>query len=209
MTRIYLLSPEKFDLRDFSKQLINVLKTGIVPVFQLRIKNYQFEEHLKVARELKKICNNYSCKFIINDSFDIAREVGADGVHLGAGDGIIAKVRKESDKNFIIGASCYDSRDLAILSIASGADYVSFGTFFKSNTKNSIGKPNIDILNWAHEITDAAVVAIGGINEKNCKLFVDAKADFIAVISCIWSNEKYRPEIAVQRLNEVIEKRIF
>lgn len=209
MTKIYLLSPENFNLRDFSKQLIDVLKIGVVPVFQLRVKDLQFLEHLKVARELKKICNDYSCKFIVNDSLEIANEVIADGVHLGAEDGAIKKARKESDKNFIIGASCYDSRDRAISSIESGADYISFGTFFKSNTKNSVGKPNIDIINWAHEITDVSVVAIGGIDEENCKLFVDAKTDFIAVISYVWSNKKYRPEIAVQRLNEAIEKNSF
>lgn len=209
MTKIYLLSPEKFILKDFSRQLVDVLKTGVVPVFQLRVKNYQLQEHLKVARELKKICNDYSCKFIVNDSFEIANEVMADGVHLGAEDVAIKKARKGSDKNFIIGASCYDSRDRAILSIESGADYISFGTFFKSNTKNSVGKPNIEIINWAHEMTDVSVVAIGGIDEKNCKIFVDAKTDFIAVISNVWSNEKYRPEIAVQRLNEEIEKNLF
>jgi thiamine-phosphate pyrophosphorylase len=188
MAKIYLISPEKIDLKTFPTRLENVLKTGLVPAFQLRLKGYEKSEVTKIARELKKICHQNHCLFLLNDSCEIAVAVGADGVHLGVEDGSIAEIRKKFPTNFIIGASCYDSRHLAMEAGEQGADYISFGAFFSSKTKISRGKPNTEILEWASEITNLPIVAIGGITDDNCSSLVMAGADFVAVISYVWDH---------------------
>ena len=206
MTKIYLISPEKIELKTFSIRLENVLKTGLVPAFQLRLKGYEKSEVTKIARELKKICHQNNCLFLLNDSCEVAAAVGADGVHLGAEDGSIAEIRKKFPTNFIIGASCYDSRHLAMEAGERGADYISFGAFFSSKTKISRGKPTTEILEWASEMTDLPIVAIGGITEQNCSALIKAGADFLAVVSYVWDHPDGEV-VAVQKLAEKIAEK--
>lgn len=206
MTKIYLLSPEKIELSNFSKQLEKVLKTNLIPVFQLRLKNIDKSFVKKSAFEIKKICHDNNCLFILNDDYNLAQELESDGVHLGQDDfniDDIENIRNNSSQNFIIGSSCYDSRDLALNSVEAGVDYISFGTFFKSKTKNSRGKPEPEIISWANEMFDVQNCAIGGINYDNCDELVKNKADFLAIISYIWQNEKGL-EYAVKSLNDKI-----
>lgn len=203
MAQIYLISPPKIDINDFPEKLEIALKTGKVPVFQLRLKNYLNDEIIQIGKKLLTICRKYKTLFILNDDLDLALKVGADGVHLGSEDQNIALVRKNSPKNFIIGASCYDSRHLAVEAIEAGADYVSFGTFFTSQTKNSKGKPTTEILKWASEVLNVQIVAIGGINDSNAKILSDEGADFVAVISDVWDNPKGIEE-AINSLDKAI-----
>ncbi len=206
MTQIYLISPPKIELKDFSAELEKALKTTLVPVFQLRLKGYAKSEVKKIALELQKICQANKTQFIVNDDVELALEIGADGVHLGVEDGSIKVAREKSQKinpNFVIGASCYDSRHLAMEAGEQSADYISFGAFFESKTKQSRGKPTLEILEWANEITNLPIVAIGGINAQNCKTLVEAGADFLAVISYVWENEK-GVEQALKKLDAVI-----
>lgn len=193
MTKIYLISPPKIDLKSFSKNLESALKTSLVPVFQLRLKNYPKQEIKEIAQELKKICHANNCLFLLNDFYEMALEIEADGVHLGSEDGLIKIARQKSlqsnpNKNFIIGSSCYDSKHLAMTAGEQGADYISFGAFFPSNTKNSQGKPTTEIIEWANEILNLPITAIGGITDKNCQSLVSAGTDFLAVISYVWDN---------------------
>jgi thiamine-phosphate pyrophosphorylase len=193
MTKIYLISPPKIDLKSFSKNLESALKTSLVPVFQLRLKDYPKQEIKEIAQELKKICHANNCLFLLNDFYEMALEIEADGVHLGSEDGSIKIARQKSlqsnpNKNFIIGASCYDSKHLAMTAGEQGADYISFGTFFPSNTKNSQGKPTTEIIEWANEILNLPITAIGGITDKNSHSLIKAGADFLAVISYVWDN---------------------
>lgn len=206
MTKIYLISPPEINLKEFSKRLDNALATGLVPVFQLRLKNYLSQEIVAIAKELKKICHESNCLFILNDFCDLALEIGADGTHLGTSDGKIKLARKKADelaKGFIIGASCYDSKDLAMIAGEDGADYLSFGTFFPSKTKNSQGKPKSEILTWCDQLINLPTVAIGGINDQNCHDIVKAGADFIAVISYVWQHEEGEAK-AIQKLSAAI-----
>ena len=182
------------------------MKTGLVPAFQLRLKGYEKSEVTKIARELKKICHQNNCLFLLNDSCEVAAAVGADGVHLGAEDGSIAEIRKKFPTNFIIGASCYDSRHLAMEAGEQGADYISFGAFFSSKTKISRGKPTTEILEWASEMTDLPIVAIGGITEQNCSALIKAGADFLAVVSYAWDHPDGEV-VAVQKLAEKIAEK--
>ncbi len=190
MTQIYLISPPKIDLDSFTRDLELALKTKKVPVFQMRIKGYGDEEVIEIGKKLLKICHQNQTLFILNDRLDLALKIGADGVHLGDNDGNIAAAKKAAPSNFIIGASCYDSKHLAVEAIEAGAKYVSFGAFFPSKTKNSKGKPTPEILEWCDEILDIQSVAIGGITANNCQDLVRAKVDLIAVISYVWDNDK-------------------
>ncbi len=190
MTKIYLISPPKIDLESFSLKLELALKTKQVPVFQMRLKGYKDEEVIEIGKKLLNICHQNQALFILNDRLDLALKMGADGVHLGDNDGNIAAAKKMAPENFIIGASCYDSKHLAVEAIEAGAKYVSFGAFYPSKTKNSKGNPTPEILEWCDEILDIQSVAIGGITASNCQPLVKAKADLIAVISYVWDNEK-------------------
>lgn len=204
MTQIYLISPPKIELKSFSIKLISALKTNLIPAFQLRLKNYEKLEIKKISQELKKICQDYNCLFLLNDNLEIALDIGANGVHLGSSDGSISFARKNSPENFVIGASCYDSKHLAIKACEQGANYVSFGAFFPSKTKISSGKPTTEILEWSNEILNVPSVAIGGITDENCHSLVKSKADFLAVISYIWDNPQGEVD-AVSKLFEAIK----
>ncbi len=200
MSQIYLISPPQIELKSFSARLEKALKTSLVPVFQLRLKNYEKAEVKKISHELKKICHANNCLFLLNDFYEIAADVEADGVHLGVEDGSVAVVRKKYPKNFVIGASCYDSRHLAMEAAEQGADYLSFGAFFESKTKKSRGNPTPEIIAWCDEVMNLPIVAIGGINDKNCSSLVKAGADFLSVISYVWDHPDGEA-VALQKLS--------
>jgi thiamine-phosphate pyrophosphorylase len=188
MAKIYLISPPKIDEKHFYSNLDQALKTGLVPVFQLRLKDYPKSQIFKIAKEIKKICSENNCLFIINDFIDIALEVSAGGVHVGIDDEKIAKIRQISSNNFVIGASCYDSRHYAMKAGEAGADYISFGAFFPTTTKIAKAQPSPEILTWADEMLNLPIVAIGGINDQNASKLVSHGADFLAVISYVWNH---------------------
>jgi thiamine-phosphate pyrophosphorylase len=202
MSQIYLISPPKIELLNFSKRLEKALKTNLVPVFQLRLKEYSNFELTQIAKEIKKICDNNNCLFLLNDSLEIALNVGANGVHLGVEDGSILSARKNSPENFLIGASCYDSRHLAMKAGEQGADYLSFGAFFESKTKKSRGNPGLEILEWSNEILNLPTVAIGGITTDNCAPLVKSGVDFLSVISYVW-NYPEGEKAALMKLSKV------
>jgi len=190
LPQIYLISPPSFELASFAKRLDNSLKTGLVPIFQLRLKDYNEIEVKNIALRLQKICQQNNCKFVINDFHNVALDIGADGVHLGADDADILSVRKNSPHNFFIGASCYDSKDLAVKAVKDGADSISFGAFFTSNTKKSRGRPDVGILEWATKEISKPISVIGGIDVLNCRTFLPYKVDYLCIISAIWNHAK-------------------
>lgn len=201
MAQIYLISPPQIELKDFSLKLEKALKTGLAPAFQLRLKNYSPLEIKNFSQEIKKICDDNNCLFLLNDFYEIALEVDASGVHVGIDDKKISQIRQNSPKNFIIGASCYDSKHLAMEAGEQGADYISFGAFFETKTKISRGKPSVEILNWASEILNLPIVAIGGINDKNCGELIKNGADFLAVISYVWQHPQ-GIEVALKNIDK-------
>lgn len=205
MTKIYLISPPKIEIDKFSKSLKNALQTNKIAVFQLRLKDYPQEIIKNYSKEIKKICDDYNCQFILNDFYEIAIELGLSGVHVGIDDNKIKIIRQNSPQNFVVGASCYDSKHLAMEAGEDGADYISFGAFFPSKTKISRGKPSIELLRWGLEMLNLPIVGIGGINAKNCGELVKEKIDFLAVISCIWERVGNEGE-AVDELNSAIIK---
>ena len=188
MTQIYLISPPKIILSEFILSLKNALSTNLVPVFQLRLKEYSQTDVAKIAKQIQKICKDYNCQLILNDYPNIALDLELDGVHLGKDDAKIAEVRKQVPDYFTIGASCYNSKHKAMQAGEDGANYLAFGAFFPTTTKKIEYYADVDLLQWATELLNLPIVAIGGINTNNCASLVANKADFLAVISFVWQH---------------------
>jgi thiamine-phosphate pyrophosphorylase len=128
------------------------------------------------------LCRQRQVPLLINDSIELALEVGASGVHLGQSDASLAEARQRLGKKAIIGITCHDRLDLAREAQAAGADYVAFGRFFPSQTKPEAPPANIEILTRARAELRLPIVAIGGITPDNGASLIRAGADMLAVI---------------------------
>jgi len=196
---IYLISPQRIRGTKFYKELNQVLKTNKVKYFQLRLKKIPTHNLLKISKKIKKIVRKNNVKFLINDKPVIAKMVSADGCHIGQKDVDFMSSRKILGKNKIIGVTCNNSKKLALKAKKYGANYVAFGSFFKSSTKKSAFKANLAILRWAKKKINMPIVAIGGINNSNYKKILSNGANFIACSSYIWNNKKLDPVSAISK----------
>ena len=151
-------------------------------VLQFRDKSRTTSEKKKVALELSLLCKKYDTVFIINDDITLAKEVNADGIHLGERDKTIKAARKLAG-DLILGKSCYNNLDLALAAENDGADYVAFGSFFPSKTKPDAREASLDLISIAKSKIKIPIVAIGGITPENGRVLIDAGAEFLAVIS--------------------------
>ena len=196
---IYLISPKKIKGKNFFKQLDRVLKTNKVKYFQLRLKGISNQNLLKISKKIKKITKKNKVKFLINDKPIIAKRVDADGCHIGQKDINFKTSRKILGKNKIIGVTCHNSKKFALNAKKNGANYVAFGAFFKSSTKKTAFKANLEILRWAKKKINMPIVAIGGLNNSNYKKVLSNGADFIACSSYVWNNKKLDPISAIKK----------
>ena len=196
---IYLISPQRIKDPIFYKELDSVLKTKKVKYFQLRLKKISTVKLLKISRKVKKIIKKNNVKLLINDKPIIAKKVGADGCHIGQKDISFVASRKILGKNKIIGITCHNSKKLAIKAKQFGANYVAFGSFFKSSTKKTAFKANLEILRWSKKKINMPTVAIGGINSSNYKKILLNGADFIACSNYVWNNKKLDPVSAINK----------
>ena len=199
---IYLISPSKIEKSNFYKELNQILKTNKVKYFQLRLKKISASNLLKISKKIKKIVRKNNVKFLINDNPFVAKTVSADGCHLGQKDMDLITSRKILGKKKIIGVTCHNSKNLALKAKRHGANYVAFGSFFKSQTKKTAFKANLAILRWAKKKINMPTVAIGGINSSNYKKILSNGADFIACSSYIWNNKKLDPVSAIKNLSK-------
>mgnify|MGYP001240126810 CR=1 FL=1 len=195
---IYLISPNKIE-KSFYLNLADVLKLRKVSFFQLRLKNVSIQKKLIIGRKIKKICQKYNTKFLVNDDVFLANKLGSDGCHLGQRDMNIMKARKIIKKK-IIGITCHNSIKLAKLAIKNNADYLAFGAFNVSRTKKTKYKANIKLLKKIKKITKIPIVAIGGINSNNYKKLLLNNANFLAISGYIWNNKKLKPTDAIKKL---------
>ena len=196
---IYLISPQRIREVKFYKELHQVLKTNKVKYFQLRLKNISTQNLLKISRKIEKITKKNNVKFIINDKPLVAKIVSADGCHIGLKDMDFISARKILGKNKIIGMTCHNSKKLALKAKKYGANYIAFGQFFKSSTKESTYRANLAILRWVKKKINMPIVAIGGINNSNYKKILSNGANFIACSSYIWNNKKLDPVSAISK----------
>ncbi len=192
--QLYLITPPQInDLKAFGQQLSHALAASPVACLQIRLKDMngaaiENSAIIHAARYIKSICQNHGTLVIMNDNPELAKEVGADGVHLGQSDMDYFSSRELLGGDAIIGITCHNSKQLAFEAASAGADYVAFGAFFETETKAAKYRADEEILTWWQEAVEIPCVAIGGITVDNAQTIISAGADFIAVSSGVWSH---------------------
>ena len=194
---VYLISPNTI-YKNFYIDLEKVLATKKVKFFQLRLKKTSNNKIVQIARKVKILTRKHSVQLITNDSPRICKKVNADGCHIGQQDGSLLNARKNL-KNKIIGITCHNSKNLARIAIKNNADYIAFGSFYKSKLKPNTKKANIKVLNWAKKNIKKPIIVIGGITDKNYKRLISAGANYIAISSFIWDNPALKPKFAIKK----------
>jgi thiamine-phosphate pyrophosphorylase len=183
--RLYLITPPRIDLAAFRDQLAGALDAGDVACLQLRLKDAAADDIKRAVETLMPVAQARDVAFILNDDAKLAHALGCDGAHLGQSDGEHAGARALL-KDRILGITCHASRHLAMEAGEIGADYVAFGAFFPTETKETVHTAGTDLLEWWSEMMEIPSVAIGGITAANCAPLVRAGADFLAVVGAVW-----------------------
>lgn len=200
--QLYLISPPTI-AQDFADTLAAALDAGPVAAFQLRLKGLDDHAIARLAEPLQRICGDRDVAFIVNDSVGLAKRLGADGVHLGQDDGDPRDARAVLGPAVQIGVTCHDSRHLAMEAGEAGADYVAFGAFFPTSTKEVFHRPDPSILGWWSALFEIPCVAIGGVTPDNGRILMEAGADFLAVCSAVWSHPE-GPQAGVRAFGEIL-----
>lgn len=200
--QLYLISP--LDVSGaFPEKLEQALSAGPVAAFQFRVKGIDQHEAAALAAPLQEICARHDVAFIVNDSISLAKRLKADGVHLGQGDGDARDAREQLGRDAQIGVTCHNSRHLAMEAAEAGADYVAFGAFFPTNTKEVEHIAELDTVQKWTLVTEIPCVAIGGITPDNAKPLIEAGSDFLAVSGAVW-NHPHGPAEAVKAFNALL-----
>ena len=198
--QLYLISPLEVG-GGFPDRLARALDAGPVAAFQFRVKDVNQHEAARLAEPLQRICADRDVAFIVNDSASLAKRLGADGVHLGQDDGDVREARAMLGPNVQIGVTCHDSRHFAMSAGEAGADYVAFGSFYPTTTKEVKHRAEPVILSWWSSLFELPCVAIGGITPANAAPLVAAGADFIAVSGAVWNGDEAQ---AVRAFGDVL-----
>jgi thiamine-phosphate pyrophosphorylase len=197
-----LISPPRLSAANFLTPLKEALKGGDVASFQLRLKHVTDDEIRRAVDLLRPVVQANGTAFLLNDRPDLAAELGCDGVHVGQEDASYGEARAALP-NGIVGVTCHDSRHFAMEAAEAGADYVAFGAFFPTKTKEAKTSADIELLRWWSEIMVVPSVAIGGITAANASALIEAGADFLAVSSAVWEHPQ-GPEEAVREFNALL-----
>ena len=203
--RLYLITPPAFELAAFTRALEDALAGGDVAAVQLRLKDVGDAEILRAGAALKPIVQNAGAAFIINDRPDLAAHLGADGVHVGQEDASYAEARRLLGVDRIVGVTAHNSRHLAMEAAEAGADYVAFGAFYPTGTKEPQFWAEPEILEIWQETMETPCVAIGGITVDNAVPLVRAGADFLAVSAGVWTHAE-GPRAAVAAFNVLFDR---
>ena len=198
--RLYLITPPTLEPKPFAETLKRALQGGDVTSVQLRLKDARDEDILRCGEILLPVTQRSGAAFILNDRPDLAAKLGADGVHVGQEDASYADARAAMRANRIVGVTCHDSRHLGIEAAEAGADYVAFGAFFPTGTKDAKTRAEPELLRWWADVMVVPSVAIGGITVANCAPLIEAGADFLAVASGVWDYPT-GPDAAVKAFN--------
>jgi len=199
---IYAITPETADTEHLLMQVEAALAGGVAAV-QYRDKSGDVARRHEQASELVALCRQFDVPLIINDDLRLADLCDADGVHLGRDDASLREARIILGKDKFVGASCYQSLELALAAQAAGADYVAFGSFFPSPTKPAAGRAGLDLLRDAAPLIHVPLVAIGGITPTNAPQLLDAGADSLAVLSALFDAPDIRASARI--LNQLFE----
>ena len=212
LCQLYLLTPPVIDdLSAFCGLLETTLaeapKNQPVACLQIRLKDAHGNPAkdsaiIQAGLAMKPICHQYGTHILVNDRPDLAKDIGADGVHIGQDDMDYFSSRELLGGDAIIGVTCHNSKELAFEAADAGADYVAFGAFFETRTKSPKTRAELEILTWWHEAVEIPSVAIGGITVDNAAQVIAAGADFIAVSSGVWDHP-VGPSKSVSQLSQL------
>jgi thiamine-phosphate pyrophosphorylase len=203
VSRLYLITPPALEPQSFAGKLAEALDAGDVACVQLRLKNTSDDTIRRAAEILRPVAQARGAAFLMNDRADLALACGCDGVHVGPEDTPYVEARALLGPSRIVGVTCRDSRHEAIAAAEAGADYVAFGAFFPTRSKEAKAVAEPEILRWWSEIMIVPCVAIGGITPENCSPLVKAGADFLAVIAAVWDHPQ-GPGAAVKAFTQAI-----
>ena len=202
--RLYLITPPAIeDPAAFAEAFEAACGGGDVAALQVRLKDVPDALIEAAVAALQPIARAHDVVLILNDRPDLAARLGCDGVHIGQSDGTYAEARRAMGKDRIVGVTCHDSRHLAMEAAEAGADYVAFGAFFPTTTKEAPTRADPEILSIWQENMLIPCVAIGGITVDNCRPLVAAGADFLAVSAGVWGYPA-GPAPAVRAFNSEI-----
>jgi len=200
--RLYLVTPATAG-PGFADTLARALDGGDVAAVQLRLKEAADDGWRQVIDALRPVAQSRGVAFLLNDRADLVQAMGCDGAHVGQEDAPATEARRLIGPGLTLGVTCHDSRDLAMQAGEAGADYVAFGAFFPTATKDAPTRAEPDILAWWSELMEPPCVAIGGITAENCGPLVTAGAGFLAVVGAVWSHPG-GPAAGVRAMNAAI-----
>jgi thiamine-phosphate pyrophosphorylase len=209
LTRLYLITPPQLHVTEFVPLLDEALAAGDVACLQLRLKNtdnHAADEALiaEVIAQLMPVAHRHDVAFILNDNPELAAKYDCDGAHIGQDDMAYEAARAIMGDDKIIGVTCHDSKHLAMEAGEAGADYVAFGAFYETQTKQAKTQASPDILSFWQEFVELPCVAIGGITPDNAAPLVAAGADFIAASGGVWQHGDGAAQ-AVRAFNEIFD----
>jgi thiamine-phosphate pyrophosphorylase len=207
LCRLYLITPPVIeDPAAFARDLEAALGAGDVAALQVRLKDVADDGVIaRAVHAVTPVCARFGVAVILNDRPDLAARLDCDGVHIGQEDGTVAEARRLVGPDRMIGVSCLDSRHLAMEAAEAGADYVAFGAFFDTATKQALTRADPEILSIWQEVMQVPCVAIGGITVETAASLAEAGADFLAVSAGVWRHAD-GPAAAVAALNAEIAK---
>ncbi|WP_426958152.1 thiamine phosphate synthase [Muricoccus radiodurans] len=200
--RLYLVTPPRIELPVFADDLARALDAGDVACVQLRLKDLPRDDVRRAVEALRPVAQSRGVAFLLNDDAELAAQTGCDGAHLGQEDGDHAAARALLREG-MLGITCHSSRHLAMEAGELGADYVAFGAFFPTGTKDVVHHAEPEILEWWSSLFEIPCVAIGGITAANCAPLVRAGADFLAVVGAVWGHPE-GPDAGVRAMNAAI-----
>jgi thiamine-phosphate pyrophosphorylase len=206
--RLYLITPPAIDLKTFPALMAEALDAGDVGAVQLRLKDLEEDALRRAIDALRPVVQSRGVAFLMNDRPDLAVKHGCDGAHVGQQDTPATVARKILGPDLTLGVTCHDSRDLAMTAGEEGADYVAFGAFFPTTTKDAKFRATPEILEWWSSMMELPCVAIGGITAENCPPLVQAGADFLAVVGAVW-NHPGGPGAGVRAMNEAMKQAVL
>jgi thiamine-phosphate pyrophosphorylase len=206
LCRLYLITPPRLDdLAGFAHRLAEALDAGDVAALQIRLKDHPDSEIAAATTLLAPLAQARGVAVIMNDRPDLAARLGCDGVHIGQEDASYAEARRLLGREAMVGVTCHDSRHLAMEAAEAGADYVAFGAFFETGTKQPKTRAEPEILSIWQETMQTPCVAIGGVTADNAHVLAEAGADFLAVCAGVWGHPD-GPGAAVRALEAVIAR---
>jgi thiamine-phosphate pyrophosphorylase len=199
--RLYLITPPALP-PGFADTLAAALDAGDVAALQIRLKDLDDNALQRAVESLLPVAQARGVAVILNDRPDLALALGCDGAHVGQDD-TPALIARKVLGDLTLGVTCHDSRHLAMEAGEAGADYVAFGAFFPTGTKQGTVRADPETLRWWSEMMELPCVAIGGITAENCAPLVQAGADFLAVVGAVW-NHPDGPAAGVRAMNAAI-----